>query len=102
MVNGDLAVLMVPLVALLILSLLMRWIFRTDRVHRRRVVAADAVPGLLAPVRVGIRRADGLALRAVLSDAGIRSSMSTRRDGLVDVNVFRADVDRARGLLPPG
>lgn len=101
-VNGDLAVLLVPLIALIALSFLTRWIFRVDRTRRRQVVPADAVPGLLEPIRTGLRRADGLALRAVLGDAGIRSSMSSRRDGSVDVNVFRADVERARALLPPG
>jgi hypothetical protein len=36
-----------------------------------------------------------------LSAAGIRSSVSARRDGTVDVLVFRADADRARILLGP-
>ena len=99
--NGDLAILAVPLVALIFLTFMTRWIFRSDRTRRRQIVPADAVPGLLEPVRLGIRRADGLALRAVLGDAGIRSSMSTRRDGLVDVSVFTADAARARALLPP-
>lgn len=100
--NGDLAVLIVPLIALIALSFLTRWIFRVDRTRRRQVVPADAVPGLLVAVRSGLSRADGLAMRAVLGDAGVRSSMSTRRDGLVNVNVFSADVERARTLLPPG
>lgn len=100
-VNGDLAILVVPLIALLILTFLMRWIFRTDRTRRRRTVPADAVPGLLEPIRTAMGRADALALRAVLGDAGIRSSMSTRRDGLVDVSVFSVDAPRALALLPP-
>jgi hypothetical protein len=98
-VNGNLGVLATAFVALLGMSLLMRWIFRAPR--RRVLVPADVVPGLLVTLRTGLRRADGLALRADLGDAGIRSSMSTRRDGLVDVSVFTADADRARAILPP-
>jgi hypothetical protein len=37
--------------------------------------------------------------RAALGDAGIRSSMSRRRDGAMDVLVFHGDVDRARNVL---
>jgi hypothetical protein len=48
-----------------------------------------------------LARAEALALRAVLGDADIRSSMSARRDGQFDVLVFRADEDRARAVLPP-
>ena len=56
---------------------------------------------MLVTVRTGLRRADGLALRAHLGDAGIRSSMSTRRDGLVDVSVFTADADGPGRSCPP-
>jgi hypothetical protein len=100
LVNGNLGVLSTALVALFAMSLLMRWVFR--RPKRRVVVPADAVPGLLVLVRSGLRREDGMALRAHLGDAGIRSSMSTRRDRLVDVSVFTADAERARAILPPG
>lgn len=99
--NGDLNVLITALVALLAMSALMRWVFRPSRPRHRRVVPADAVPGLIEPIRTGLSRTDGLALRAVLGDAGIRTSMSTRRDGRVDVSVFTADATRARALLPP-
>jgi hypothetical protein len=100
-VNGDLGILVTTLVALLVLALLMRWIFRPTRDRRRLLVPGDAVPGLLVPVRTGLARAEALALRAVLGDADIRSSMSARRDGQFDVLVFRADEDRARAVLPP-
>ena len=100
--NGDLNVLITALVALMIMATLMRWVFKPSRPRHRTVIPADAVPGLLEPVRTGLTRADGMALRAVLGDAGIRTSMSTRRDGRVDVSVFTADAARARALLPPG
>ena len=99
--NGDLNTLITAMIALLGMTALMRWIFRPSRSRRRTLVPGDAVPGLVEPVRTGLTRSDGLALRAVLGDAGIRTSMSTPRDGRVDVAVFHADVDRARALLPP-
>lgn len=99
--NGDLNVLGLALIVLLGMTALMRWVFKPSRPRTRTVVPGDAVPGLLRTVRTGLTRADGLALRAVLGDAGIRTSMSTRRDGRVDVSVFQADEDRARALLPP-
>jgi hypothetical protein len=42
-----------------------------------------------------------MALRAVLGDANIRSSLSAQRDGRFDVLVFETDLERARSLLPP-
>jgi hypothetical protein len=100
-VNGNLPVLGLALFTLLVMSLLMRWVFRPSRPRSRVLIPGDAVPGLLVAMRTGLRRADGLSLRAQLGDAGIRSSMSTRRDGLVDVSVFAADAERARAILPP-
>ena len=41
-------------------------------------------------------------LRALLSDAGIRSTTGVRRDGRVQVLVFPDDEERARKLVPPG
>jgi hypothetical protein len=83
----------------------MRWVFRPPRpnVHPRRPAdAAEAVDlGLLAVVLSGLSRQEALERRAVLGEAGIRSSMSARRDGRMDVLVFRADLDRARILLGP-
>ena len=37
----------------------------------------------------------------MLGEAGIRSSMSKRRDGMLDVLVFHGDADAARILLGP-
>lgn len=99
--NGNLGVLLTALGALLGMSWLMRWIFRPSRHRRRTLVPGDAVPGLLTPLSQGMGRADGMALRAVLGDADIRSSLSARRDGRFDVLVFTDDLERARRLLPP-
>lgn len=65
---------------------------------------AGAVPsefGLLRPVALLPDRATGDALRTVLSDAGIRSTLTAGPDGRVAILVFAADADRARALLPP-
>ena len=63
--------------------------------------AGSADHGLLRPVAELPDRAAGAALRAVLSDAGIRSTLGVRRDGSVQVLVFPDDEDRARRLVPP-
>jgi hypothetical protein len=94
----------VAIVVVCLLAVLMRWIFGTGRSR----AAAAAVPpagtadhGLLRPVAEAPDRAAGSALRAVLSDAGIRSTLGVRRDGSVQVLVFADDLDRARRLVPP-
>lgn len=96
---GDLTELIAALLVLAVLTLIMRWVFKPSR--RRVAIPADAAPGLLVPVAGSVRRSEGLAIRASLSDANIRSSLSAHRDGRVDVMVFRADAERARALLPP-
>ncbi len=100
--NGDLSVLVTALIALGGMTWLMRWVFRPARSRRRVVVPGDATPGLLEPVANGVTRTEGMSLRAVLGDANIRSSMSNRRDGRVDIFVFRDDLAQAQRLLPPG
>jgi len=50
-------------------------------------------------VATGLTRQEALQQRAKLGEADIRSSMSRRRDGLLDVLVFHDDADTARLLL---
>jgi hypothetical protein len=98
-----------PVVAIVVvaaLAMLSKWIFGTGR---RRTAARTLAPpgvqvdtGLLRPVADLPDRAAGAALRAVLSDAGIRSTIGVRRDGRVQVLVFPDDEERARKLVPPG
>lgn len=86
----------------LLLALILRWVFKPSRPRSgaRPVDAADSPNlGLLSVVRSGLGRQAALQQRSVLQEAGIRSSMSKRRDGLLDVLVFHADVDAARLLL---
>jgi hypothetical protein len=98
-----------PVVAIVVvaaLAMLSKWIFGSGR---RRTAARGLVPpgvqidtGLLRSVAELPDRAAATALRAVLSEAGIRSTTGVRRDGRVQVLVFPDDEERARKLVPPG
>ena len=87
---------------ILALALVMRWIFKPSRPRPAQlpVDAADSPDlGLLTVVDSGVSRHEAMLQRATLGDAGIRSSMSKRRDGSHDILVFHADAERARLLL---
>jgi hypothetical protein len=96
-----------PVVAIAVVALLavaLRWIFGSNRSRAAAVAEASTRPvdhGLLRAVAELPDRAAGSELRAVLSDAGIRSTLGERRDGRVQVLVFADDLDAARRLLPP-
>ncbi len=77
------------------LAVFMRWAFGSGSGSR-----APATPdeGLLTAVATLSRRESALALRAVLSDAGIRSTVRTPAAHRVHVLVFPEDADRARTL----
>jgi hypothetical protein len=86
-----------PFIAVLVLVLLgvfMRWAFGSGPTRRPPRPADD---GLLTKVATLSRRESALALRAVLSDAGIRSTLRPADDRTV-VLVFPEDADRARSL----
>ena len=91
------------IVALLVVGLLvlvLRWVWGRPRRVGPLIDAADSPHlGLLSVVAGGLSRQDALERRARLGEAGIRSSMSKRRDGSLDVLVFHADVEKARALL---
>jgi hypothetical protein len=101
-VSNDPSAAIIAVLVVLLLALVLRWAFRPSR-PRMGVRPPDASDspnlGLLTVVVSGLPRQDALARRALLGDADIRSSMSRRRDGLMDVLVFHADADRARLLL---
>ena len=98
-----------PVLAVVVVCLLAglsKWVFGSGR---DRTAAARVAPptgpvdhGLLRAVSGPSDRPAALAVRAVLSDAGIRSTLGVRRDGQVQVLVFPDDEDRARRLVPPG
>ena len=75
------------------LALFLRWAFRGE--PSRRPPADD---GLLTRVATLSGRESALALRAVLSDAGIRSTVRSTGAHRAEVLVFPEDADRARVL----
>lgn len=101
--GSDAYDLVIAFVVVALLMLVTRWVFRPSRrrpITTRPLDAADSADlGLLTVVVTGIDRQAALQRRAVLGEAGIRSSMSKRRDGLLDVLVFRNDEAAARQLL---
>jgi hypothetical protein len=87
---------------LVLLGLFLRWAFGTGAGHRPPRAVDD---GLLTRVATLSRRESALALRAVLSDAGIRSTLRYPAADRTVVLVFLEDAARARelaGSFSPG
>ncbi|MBV9594401.1 MAG: hypothetical protein JO147_11490 [Actinobacteria bacterium] len=100
--GNDLSAMVTALIVVAALGLLVRWVFKPS--HRTElsslVDASDSAElGLLDVVASRLPRAAALRVRATLGEAGIRSSLSRRRDGELDVLVFRVDAERARNVL---
>jgi hypothetical protein len=100
-VGADLPTFVTAVVALSLLALIMRWTFKPSRPRLGRPVdAADSADlGMLEVIAADLAHAEAMQARATLGEAGIRTSMSRRRNGAVDVLVFREDAARARALL---
>jgi hypothetical protein len=81
-------------VVLAVLALFMRWAFGNGR----RAVPKPTDDGLLTRIATLSRRESALALRAVLSDAGIRSTIRYPEPGRAVILVFPEDAERARAL----
>jgi hypothetical protein len=93
---GSLHFLVGPVIALLALALIgvfLRWAFASGS-----SAPTASREELLTPVATLTRRESALALRAVLSDAGIRSTIRQPAAHRSDVLVFPEDLDRARAL----
>jgi hypothetical protein len=84
-----------------VLALIMRWVFRPSRPPTGRPVDASEARelGLLTVIRIAVPREQARAELASLQTAGIRTSLSRRHDGLLDVLVFDRDVLRAQTVL---
>jgi hypothetical protein len=98
--SGGLGYLVGPFIAIavmVLLGLFMRWAFGTGQ-SRRRPKRDPADDGLLTRIATLSRRESALALRAVLSDAGIRSTIRYPDARRAVVLVFPEDADRARAL----
>src|SRR3712207_3627699 len=80
--------------------LFMRWAFSVPGSPEKRLRTSPppADDGLLTQIAAFSRREPALALRAVLSDAGIRSTIRVPGPRRPEVLVFPEDVDRARLL----
>jgi hypothetical protein len=87
----------VALAAFALVALFTRWAFGSDRA-RDRGHRGPGDDGLLTHVATLSRRESALALRALLSDAGIRSTVRFPEAYRAEVLVFPEDADRARQL----
>ena len=83
--------------AMLLLAAFTRWAFGTGY-GRTPTPAVPDDDGLLTRIATLSRRESALALRAVLSDAGIRSTVRFPAPHRADVLVFAEDAPRARAL----
>jgi hypothetical protein len=88
--------LLIATVVAVLLALFTRWAFGTG--YGRERPAPPPADELLTRIATLSRRESALALRAVLSDAGIRSTVRCPAVHRADVLVFPEDADRARAL----
>jgi hypothetical protein len=83
-----------------VLTLMMRWVFRPSRPRTGRPDSGPGADlGMLRPVLAQTPRAQALAAKNVLSQNGIRCSLSRLQADSYDLLVFGEDLDRARGVL---
>jgi hypothetical protein len=103
-VGNDPSAILIAVGTVFALSFVLRWVFRPSR-PRPTTLPPDASEspdlGLLTVIVSGVDRNEALHRRAALGEAGIRSSMSRRRDGTFDVLVFHGDAHAARIVLGP-
>jgi hypothetical protein len=87
-------------VVLGLIGLFMRWAFSGPGGPEKRLPTRppSTDDGLLTQIAAYSRRESALALRAVLSDAGIRSTIRVPGPHRAEVLVFPEDADRARVL----
>jgi hypothetical protein len=82
---------------IMLLGAFLRWAFGSDS-RRARQSAPPVDDGLLTRIATLSRRESALALRAVLSDAGIRSTLRSAAPNRTTILVFPEDAPRAREL----
>ncbi|HWG93578.1 MAG TPA: hypothetical protein VNU66_05055 [Mycobacteriales bacterium] len=95
---------MAALLALGVIVLLCRWVFSTapreQRQERRRAaLLARGDYGLLVPVASTRTAEDAAVLRGVLTEAGVRCTVTGAEPGTWQLLVFRSDADRASALV---
>jgi hypothetical protein len=91
----------VALLVVGLLALVLRWAYPRSPVSPALFErpGPDADFGLLTEVVRVSGAVEGRQLRALLSDAGIRSTMTTDRSGQVRILVFAPDAERAKRLV---
>jgi hypothetical protein len=83
-----------------VLILIMRWVFTPSRPRTGRPDHGPGADlGLLRPVRAAAPRTEALRVKNLLSQQGIRCSLSRLDREHYDVLVFNSDLDRAEELL---
>jgi hypothetical protein len=98
---GGLHYVIGPIIAVVVVVLLgafLRWAFGGGDSRRARRSAPPVDDGLLTRIATLSRRESALALRAVLSDAGIRSTLRSSAPNRTTILVFPEDAPRAREL----
>jgi hypothetical protein len=86
----------VAIAAVVLLALFLRWAVGTGSGRRRKPSPVD--DGLLTRIATLSHQESALALRAVFSDAGIRSTIRYVGPGRAVILVFPEDAERARQL----
>ena len=96
----DLGILVWAAGILAVLTLMTRWVFKPSRPRTGRPrTGPEADLGLLAPVLSATPRGQVLAAKNLLSENGIRCSVSRLDRDSYDLLVFGPDAERARRLL---
>jgi hypothetical protein len=96
----DLGILVWAAGILAVLMLVTRWVFTPSRPRTGRPQAGpQADLGLLTPVLSHAPRGQALAAKNLLSENGIRCSVSRLDRDSYDLLVFGPDAERARRLL---
>ena len=96
----DLGILVWAVGILAVLMLVTRWVFAPSRPRTGRPqTGSRADLGLLTPVLSRVPRGQALAAKKLLSENGIRCSVSRLDRNSYDLLVFGPDAQRARRLL---
>ena len=96
----DLGILVWAIGIVAVLMLMTRWVIKPSRPRTGRPESGpNADLGLLTSVLSHAPRSQVLAAKNLLSERGIRCSVSRLDRDSYDLLVFRADADQARTLL---
>ncbi len=96
----DLGVLFWAVAVLGVLMLVTRWVFKPSRPRTGRPEHGPGADlGLLSPVLSSAPRGEALRVKNLLSQQGIRCSLSRLAPNSYDVLVFNRELARARQLL---